>query len=275
MNTNPAVLPAPFTIGDRGFALDALCMVSISVAIATLANQLATMSVLVPVLMGIRMACFGLLPREQRGGLSVTAELLLLALCTLIGGFNDWSSVHQHRIYDYGVPVYFPRLSLIPLWMLLFWGMILRFFLTLAFWSRLGAGAVSDDVYLGTRRVSHGALKVGLQLLLVFATRQAIYRLYSEPILSWVPFALAILAYAFLFRPSAARRKLFWLALTVGPIVEMVYIQIGGLHRYHLGVLGGVPIWIALWWPLAVVVWADLAGRIVTRSMACYQGEPG
>ncbi len=260
---SPAVARAPLTVGDWGFALDASCVGLISLAIAGLADQLPTMSVLVPAIICIRMVAFGLLQRAERGGLSVGRELLLLALCTLIGGFNDWNSVHHHRVYDYGVPVYFPSLSLIPLWMLLFWGMILRFFVTLASWHRLAAGAVSDSVYFGSRQLRHGALKVGLQLLLVFGTRQAIYRLYADPILSWLPFALAIVLYAVLFRPSAARRKLFLLALTVGPVVEIVYIQLGGLHRYHLGVLAGVPIWIALWWPLAVLVWADLAGRIV------------
>jgi hypothetical protein len=266
MTMSPPSERAPFNVGDRAFALDALCVTLVSVAIAALADRLAIMSVLVPLLMVARTVAFTRLERAERGGLSVAAELLLLAACTLIGGFNDWNSVHHHRIYDYGVPVYFPAFSMIPLWMLLFWGMVLRFFVTLAFWVGLSDGRVSDDVYFGPRRVRHGALKVGLQLLLVFATRQAIYRLYLDPILSWLPFALAIVVYALLFRPDAGRRRLFLLALTVGPVVEVVYIQLGGLHRYHLGVLGGVPLWIALWWPLSVLVWADLAGRALSRA---------
>lgn len=55
------------------------------------------------------------------------------------------------------------------------------------------------------------------------------------------------------------------LVLALGAIVEVAYIQGGGLHRYHLGWIGGVPLWIALWWPLAVLVWGDLARRLLPR----------
>ena len=44
-----------------------------------------------------------------------------------------------------------------------------------------------------------------------------------------------------------------------GPAVEIAYIQLGGLHRYQLGWLGGVPMWIALWWVLAILIWDDLS----------------
>ena len=239
--------------GDRAFLVDAGTIVVASVAICLAADRLALMSVLVPALLVGRFLLW-------RGPL--VPELLFFGVCTALGAFNDWSSVVRHGVYAYSVPVYWPQLSTIPVWMLLFWGMILRFFATLASWERLGPGAARDDVHLGRRVVRSPWLRVGVLLAIVAVTRQLVYRYFDHPVLSWLPFALALLSYAALLRPDRHDRRLVLLFLVGGPAVEVLYIQVAGLHRYSLGWLGGVPLWIALWWVLAVLVWKDLAGRI-------------
>ena len=100
-------------------------------------------------------------------------------------------------------------------------------------------------------------------MLLVLATRQLLYRYYLDPVLSWLPFAVALLAYAALFGVPAHERRLAALAALGGPAVEIAFIHIGGLHHYHLGWFGGVPLWIILWWILAVLIWNDLSARLL------------
>jgi len=53
------------------------------------------------------------------------AEILFFLICTVIGAFNDWNSVGNKEIYQYTVPYNFDFLK-IPIWMLLYWGIILR-----------------------------------------------------------------------------------------------------------------------------------------------------
>jgi hypothetical protein len=183
--------------------------------------------------------------------------------CSLypLGAFNDWSSVDWHRIYDYTVPVGFPRLSTIPFWMFLFWGQILRTMATVSRHPRLGLdGATEGRLRLGPQ--SWAGWVVGIELALALATRQLIYRLYLDPVWSWLPFALALAVYAACIRIGPGGRRLMVLIAVVGPLLEVLYIQVGGLHRYALGWLGGVPVWIALWWVLAVLIWRDLSLRL-------------
>ncbi len=246
------------SVGDRAFALDLGTIVVISAAICAYAHDLARMSVLVPVVLGLRTALFLALPDEQRDT-SRRGELALLAVATLLGAFNDWSSVVRHRIYDYTVPTDLGRLSTIPLWMLLYWGMILRFVLTLCHYRRLALPPAPR----GLPGLDVGA-KARLAVLLgvVVVTRQCIYRLYDRPILSFVPFVVALVAFLLVVRPDPRRRGLLAGVLVLGPAVEVLYIQVGHLHAYRLGVLFGVPIWIALWWGLAVLVWEELGTRL-------------
>lgn len=254
--------PLP-TIGDRAFALDAATILVVSAGIVTVADRLVWMTIAVPLVLALRHVLWSRLSLAERGhGGAVEAAFMLV--CTAFGAFNDWNSVVGHRIYDYGVPVYFPEFSTIPLWMLLFWGMILRFFYTLARWRRLSPPtAPRDDLrpLVGPAP----ALRVALLLGLTLATRQAIYRWYLHPVLSWLPFAAALGIYVVLCRPRRYEWTLLGLALAIGPIVEVAYIQLGGLHRYHLGWIGGVPLWIALWWGLALLVWQELVGRAMRR----------
>lgn len=251
------------TVGDRAFALDAAAIALVSVAICAASHSLAFMTALVPSVLAARFAIFAVLSQQERGGASLAAELGFFVLCTLVGAFNDWSSVVRHEIYAYTVPSYFPELSTIPLWMLLFWGMILRFLATLFRWHRLAPPpGTRDDVFLPGRRLRSRWLKIGIELALVAATRQLVYRHFDAPLLSWLPFAVALALFALLLRPDRHDRLLLGLFALGGPAIEVLYIQVGHLHRYDLGWIAGVPLWIALWWLLAALIWKDLSGRL-------------
>ncbi len=256
--------PCPGQTGSA-LAIDLSALAVVSAGICLGSHHLAAMSALVPAVMVARTVAWRLLPDTERGH-SVGWEVVALVAFAAIGGFNDWNSVHHHRIYDYGVPVAFPELSSIPAWMLLYWGLILRSMATLAWWRTPHDQGPSDRVRLGRTTVRSAPLKVGLQLALVLVTRQCIYRLYDDPVWSWAPFAGALLLYALLFRPSRRELGLACALLIIGPAVEALYVQVGGLHRYHLGWLGGVPVWIALWWVLGMLVWRDLTGRALMAA---------
>ncbi|MBE7479907.1 MAG: DUF2878 family protein [Polyangiaceae bacterium] len=249
-------------VGDRPFLVDAAAVGLISLFICLWSERLALMSVLVPVVLLARLGLWLALPRAERD-LGGRAEVAFFLMATLFGAFNDWNSVTRHRVYDYTVPTDLPGLSHIPIWMLLYWGLILRFVLTVFHWRRSGLGRAGDGVWLGRRTSARPLLKVLLLLGLVLATRQAIYRLYDHVLWSWLPFAVAILAYLALFRPERARLRLLVLVVAIGPAVEALYIQVGHLHAYRLGWLGGVPLWIALWWGLAALVWDDIGTRLM------------
>ena len=113
------------------------------------------MTLFVPLVIIARIRIVALV--ADREGVNLPAELLFLLICTVLGGFNDWNSVCNKKIYDYTVPHYF-GFSTIPLWMLLFWGMILRFVARLARWQALGPPAqVSDTVGIGSWYADNGA----------------------------------------------------------------------------------------------------------------------
>ena len=247
--------------GDRALVIDAIAVLFVSFGIVFAADQLVFMTLLVPAVIVLRFVAWSRLVVAERGPVSV--EVAFFGLCTLLGAFNDWSSVDRYRIYEYDVPAFWPDVSSIPFWMLLFWGMILRSLATLSRWERLRPPAAGRDrVFLGARSVNSPAVRVACMLVLVLVTRQFVYRQYGHPVFSWLPFAVALLVYAAVFRPGPGERRLALLFLVVGPVIEILYIQLGGLHRYHLGWLGGVPLWIALWWVLAVLIWADLSPRL-------------
>jgi len=224
----------------RSLVVDGAAIAIVSVAICLFAHELVFMTALVPVVVLLRMVAFARWVRPPWG---MGRELAALAACTLLGAFNDWSSVDRHMIYDYGVP-HFTELSSIPIWMLIFWGVVIRFMGSLA--------------GLSPPRRQGVAARLAVGLLLVVITRQAIYRLYLDPILSWLPFALALGCYLLLFRAGVREARLVAIAMLGGTAVEVLYINVGGLHSYHLGLVGGVPLWIMLWWPLALLVLGDL-----------------
>jgi hypothetical protein len=251
-------MAAPRPVGDRAFAIDAAAIGAVSAGIVVAADRLAVMSALVPAVVAIRFALWLTVPPGERTGAG--RELVLVAGCTAVGAFNDWSSVVRYRVYDYEVPAYFPELSTIPLWMLLYWGLILRFLVTLFRWRRLDPAPAASDRVGGARSP---VLRVAVLLAMVVVTRQLVYRFYDDPVLSWLPFAIALLLYGLLLRPDRHERRIALLFAVGGPLVEIAYIQLGGLHSYRLGWLAGVPLWIALWWVLAALIWRDLSLRIV------------
>lgn len=254
-------VPALTSTSDRAVAIDLAATAAIGVAVCAVADALVVMSALVPLVVALRFALWWRLPAGERGRPRV--ELALFAICTVVGAANDWNTVVGHGVYRYEVPADLPALSTIPTWMLLYWGLILRFVLTVFHWRRSGLGRAGDGVWLGRRTSVRPLLKVLLLLGLVLATRQAIYRLYDHVLWSWLPFAVAILAYLALFRPERARLRLLVIVVAIGPAVEALYIQVGHLHAYRLGWLGGVPLWIALWWGLAALVWDDIGTRLM------------
>lgn len=250
--------------GNRPFLLDLSVIVLISAAISTASHQLFFMTLFVPVVLALRFALWALLPREEKSH-SFPVEALFFLICLVLGAFNDWNSVHYHKIYNYTVPQYFPQVSQIPFWMLLYWGMILRFLSTLFTWSPLSPSPeIRNTISLFKKKLGENPwAKVGIILLLVALTRQCIYRFYLHPIFSWLPFALALVLYLILFPPDRHDLKLLGIFLLGGPAIEILYIQVGGLHHYHLGWIGGVPLWIALWWLVIVLIWKDFSKRIL------------
>ena len=265
--------PTPGEPLDRELLLDASIMVAGSLAICLFAQRLWIMTLLIPPLLLLRLVLWAALSRANAR--TFTREFLFFALCTLIGGFNDYNSVVRHDVYDYTVPHFFPGFSTIPLWMLLFWGMILRFLATLASSAWLGAPrGPRNRVSIGPRVVHSAGLKVALLLGLVAITRQCIYRLHLDPWWSWIPFAVAFGIYWALFGPRRHDLLVAAIALVGGTLIEVLYIQLGHLHRYHLGWLGGVPLWIALWWMIAVLVWKDLSCRLRLLLVHLIPREP-
>lgn len=247
----------------RLFALDAAVIVAGSALISAMSQRLLFLTVAVPVILVLRFGILAFLLKREAGSLS--RELILFLICLGLGAFNDWNSVCNYKIYDYTVPHFF-AFSTIPIWMLLFWGMILRGFLRLCRWQALAPLETPDNrVHLGFTTLDNGWLKIAVLLALVLATRQAIYRLFLDPIWSWAPFAIALALYVFFFRLSTRDLKLLGFFLLAGPGMEILIINVGHLHRYHLGWLLGVPLWIALWWLLAILVWQDLGLRLESR----------
>jgi hypothetical protein len=228
---------------DAALVLDAAVVVAIGVAICLFGDQPAVMGSLVALAFAGRMAAWAALDLGPMG-----REAGFLLICTVVGAFNDWNTVDGHGVYAYALPAEAPHISSIPLWMLAYWGLILRFVATLGASERLGP--------LSGRRPPW---RLGVMLLLVVLTRQGIYRFSLDPWLSWLPFAAAALVWIVVLRPDAHDRRLGALALAVGTGAEVALIQIGGLHHYELGIVGGVPLWIILWWPMATLVWKEVA----------------
>jgi hypothetical protein len=252
--------------GDRAFATDLAAVAAVGTAICAKSDDLVFMTILVPAVIVSRFVVWSRLPAAE-GAMSLRSELVFFALCLGLGAFNDWNSVVRHHVYNYNVPHFFPALGSIPLWMLLYWGLILRFVATLCRWNRIAPPSRSPSEVLSISQPTWA--KVTLELLLVVATRLLLYRYYLDPVLSWLPFALALLAYAALFGVSPHERRLAALAALGGPAVEIAFIRVGGLHDYHLGWFAGVPLWIVLWWILAVLIWNDLSARLLELLAGC------
>ena len=255
--------PSTLATTDREVYLDLAVIALGSVAICLWAQQLVLMTVLIPALIALRLVFWALWARPKSRPL--VPELLFFGICIALGAFNDWNSVVRHEIYEYTAPHFFPGFSSIPIWMLLFWGLIVRLMATVAAWGRLAAVAEPNPHTKPVSWRKNARIRIIVELILLLATRQAIYRLYLDPIFSWLPFLGAIAIFFLLFPPSKAQILLVVIAVAVGTVVEVVYIQIGDLHWYHHGWVGGVPLWIMLWWALAILIWRDVSVAIRRR----------
>jgi len=245
---------------DAEMAVDGAAIAAVSVAILTVSQSIAAMTAIVCSVIVARFIAWSLVRRA--GNLRLNHELLFFAVCLGVGAFNDWNSVVNHEIYGYDVPSAVGW-STIPVWMLLYWGMILRSVATLCRWQRLRPPAtVVNAVYLVGRKAVHSpVLRIALLLAVVVVTRQMIYRFYDHSVLSWLPFAIALVAVLATLRLRRHDAIILGAFLIGGPAIEAAYIQFGHLHHYALGWLGGVPVWIALWWVLSVIIWKDMSGR--------------
>jgi hypothetical protein len=263
---------APAAIaGDRAAAVDGAALAALLAAMALGAQHPEALLAAVAALLAARtIAWHRLVPAAERG--PVALELALLALATAAGAANDWNTVVVHGVYDYLVPHGLDRARAVPPWMLLAWGLILRALITLARWRRLDPPQRPDDRVAGHR---HPRLRVALLLALVAATRLAIYRWYADPLLSWLPLAAALAVHAGLLGWSRHALRLAALVIAGGTLVEALLIQGIGLHRYALGWLGGVPLWIALWWGLGTLVWCELTSRLLDRGQVDRAAVPG
>ncbi|MFO0546917.1 MAG: hypothetical protein U0271_00950 [Polyangiaceae bacterium] len=242
----------------RAVLIDAAAVTTIAVAACAAASNTTLMSAVTALVFAARMAIWAYARREfapPGRGRSLGFEAAFLGVCLVLGALNDWNTVVRHRVYSYGVPSDLLPWSTIPAWMLAYWGLILRFVATLG----LHYGAAARPVRDTSALRDNPYFRIGLLLVMVVATRQSIYRLYLDPWLSWLPFAAALAVHALVLEWGPAERRLALLAAIVGPVAESALIQLGGLHHYALGWLGGVPVWIALWWVLAVLVWTELS----------------
>jgi hypothetical protein len=243
-------------------AIDAAAVALVGAAACSGLREPSMMGAVVALAWALRSGFWARLSRQERP-LPLPAELAFLAACALIGGFNDWNTVVRHRVYSYGVPSDLDPFSSIPAWMLAYWGLILRLVATLGLWPRLGPPGPAGELRGAGRRP---LLRLALLLALALATRQTIYRFWDDPWLSWLPFAAALALHAALFPWGPRERNLALIAAALGPLAEAALIQIGGLHRYALGWLLGVPLWIALWWVLAALIWSELT-RLALASL--------
>lgn len=253
----------PRTVGDRALAIDAAAVALVAVAICVAGERLAVMTVVVPAVVVARFVAWGAVPRAGRD-VALATEVALFAAATVVGAVNDWNTVARHGVYAYTVPSDLAPASPIPAWMLLYWGLILRLVITVFHARRLRLPRVGDEVWLGAP-VRSATARVAILVALVVATRQAIYRWYDDPLASWLPFAAALVVAAVVLRPDRARLRLVAAVTVLGSAAEAALIQLGHLHAYQLGWLAGVPLWIALWWGLAALVWVELVDRALDR----------
>lgn len=240
-------------VDDRAFALDAAAVALVSGFVLGFADAPLVMWAVLGIVLVARFALFARLFPDR----SIEAEGLFFAFATAVGALNDLNTVAVHGVYRYAAPAELPGLSPIPLWMLLFWGLILRFVFTLTRWERLGATAHAPRRVLGRRSIPR---TLALAACVLVPTRVALFAAYEDPWWSWLPFAFALAAFALAGGADRHDLRLAAVALVVGPIVEAAFIQVGGLHAYALGWLAGVPLWIVLWWALATWIWKDLGG---------------
>ena len=245
------------SISTAQLGVDVAAVAAMSVAIAFVSDRPGVMWTVLGVVLVLRFVAWAQLHRER----SIAAELVFFTLCTVVGAFNDWNTVVVHEVYTYAVPAELPAVSSIPIWMLVYWGVILRLVFALTRWQKLAPPEAPSDRVGNRRSVALKLLCIGAVTL---STRLAIYAFFESALWSWLPFAIGLGLYALVTRAGAHDLRLAAIAVVVGPLAEIFYIQVGSLHAYGLGWFGGVPLWIVLWWVLSVWIWKDLGMRAHT-----------
>ncbi|MBI2069630.1 MAG: hypothetical protein HYT79_03430 [Elusimicrobia bacterium] len=237
-------------LNAAGVLIDAGAVAIVGIAVLACADRPVFMLFLVSAVFGLRFFLWRLWVRRNKSH-SMAAEIVFVACCAAIGAFNDWNSVDGHGVYHYRAALLFPWISTIPFWMLLYWGLILRFL----------ASLLNVRKFFLTGPTQGGGLfkRAAFAGILVLLTRQAIYRFYADPWMSWLPFAAALLGALTFYRPGPLKIVILSVMTAMAVGTEILFIQTAGLHEYYLGVIGGAPVWIMLWWFLAFIVWGDLS----------------
>lgn len=236
----------------RLLLLDTAVAAIISGLILAAAHLLTLMSIAVPAILLMRLGLAVQICRKE--GRSLAGEVLFYLICTLLGAFNDWNSVVHHAIYEYQVPYCF-TFSTIPVWMLLYWGLVLRL-MAGAGWMVAGSSP-PDKLGIGRHFIRSVGVRLIFLIILGLLTRRFIYIHYLHPVMSWMPFLVAFLLALVTTYPG--RRDFYFLGicLVAGPLVEIAYINLGQLHVYYLGVVAGLPVWLILWWLLSAMIWRE------------------
>ncbi|MCA9607508.1 MAG: hypothetical protein KC619_18000 [Myxococcales bacterium] len=235
--------------GGAAALVDGAAVAMVGAAVLVVADRPAVMWAVLLVALVARFVLWRRLHPER----SLAVELVFFAVCAVVGAFNDLNTVALHGVYRYTAPSELPALSPIPLWMLLYWGLILRFVLALTRWH--GLGAPRPRRVLGRRSIPR---LLALVAAVIVPTRLVLFARYEDALWSWLPFAVALGVFAVVGRVDRHDLRLAALALVVGPVVEALFIRVGHLHAYALGWLFGVPLWIVLWWALSVWIWKDV-----------------
>lgn len=240
-------------------AIDAVAVLIISFAFCLAGDRLVFMTLLVPAVIFLRFLFLAGLGREA---IDLKAEIIFYLICTIIGIVNDLNSVIQHELYHYSLPRFSASIPT-PIWMLLFWGLILRSLARFSRWQALNPPQhISNEIGIGRHVMSNGCAKVIFEIILVLLSRQAIYKTYTHPVFSWLPLTIILFIAIGTLKLSRHDWKILSIFAIFGPITEIIYIQVGHLHVYQLGWIAGAPIWIFLWWIIVMLIWKDFAFRI-------------
>jgi len=236
-----AATPKAYQTTARELVAEALVLILAAASIYFFARKTYLMSA---VMLGIIIFRFVFCYRK--------GDLIFFFLGFVLGGGNDLISMYK-KVYAY-LPA--PDISLlpIPMWVLLFWGLIFVFFRKLM---RFGP-------FLGEppkRLIDQPLLLDGLILVIY---RMIIYRTADR---FWLPDALfaAILVLRLLVSvPSKNERRLMLTMLVLGPAYEIWLIHCG-LYVYQTGFFYGMPLWLIVYWVFVIRLLKAIFDRIETR----------
>jgi hypothetical protein len=258
---------------SRLTAIDAAVIAAVSLAICTMSQHLWFMTLFVILAIAVRF--WALYKVAAKENISMVGEGIFFTICAVVGAAYDWNAVAVRSLYFYLVPNFFPTLP-IPVWMMLYWGMILRGLARFARWRALSPPpSPAKSIGISDMRIDAGWLKVIAELAIMFLAGRAIGKLYMDPILSWLPFAAGLGIYLILFPPEKHDLKLLMVGLFVCPAIEIAYVRTGDLYKFYLDDIYGAPVWLFFWWMLAILTWKDLAFRMERLIGRVFGGARG